>query len=65
MTTIDKIDLSNFKNLIRKETQYMINFINDENSSQSASINIANKHQKKKNKKKKDEKLKACKNVKI
>ena len=60
MTIIDKIDLSNFKNLIHEEIQCIINFTNDENSGQSTSINIANKHQKKKNKKKKDEKCYRC-----
>ena len=52
MTTIDKIDLSDFKGLVHEETQCMINFTGDENSNQSASTNIANKHQKKKDKKK-------------
>src|SRR6266496_213175 len=55
--TLDKISLSDFKGLVREETQRMINFTNGENSVQSASANIANKHQKKKkDKKKKDEK---------
>src|SRR5947207_14080055 len=59
MVIIDNIDSSDFKDLIREEIQRMINFTNDENSGQSASTNIANKHQKKKNKKK-DEKCYHC-----
>ncbi len=69
--TLDKISLSdfkglvheetqcminfNFKGLVREETQRMINFTNGENSVQSASANIANRHQKKKKDKKKKE----------
>src|SRR5436305_15017426 len=47
MIILNKIDLFNFKNLVREETQCMINFTDDENSIQSV-INFVNKHQKKK-----------------
>ena len=52
---LDKIGLSDFKGLVREETQRMINFTDGENSVQSAA-NFANKHQKKK----KDNKRKEC-----
>src|SRR5436305_9986949 len=55
MMILDKIDLSDFKDLVREEIQCMINFIDDENSIQSAT-NFANKHQKKK----KNNKRKEC-----
>src|SRR5436190_24097608 len=53
--TLDKISLSDFKGLVHEETQHMINFTNGENSVQSASANIMNRHQKKKKDKKKKE----------
>ena len=52
--TLDKITLSDFKGLVREETQRMINFTNgsDANSAvQSSAANIANKQKKKKSKK--------------
>src|SRR5436309_14968710 len=55
MMILDKIDLFDFKNLVCKETQCMINFTDDENSVQSAT-NFVNKHQKKK----KNNKRKEC-----
>ena len=55
MATIDKIGLSDFKGLVRKETQRMISFTDGENSVQPASASIANKHQKKKKKDKRKE----------
>ena len=45
--TIDKMDLSTFKGLVREETQRMLNFSNGSSSVQSASANFANKPQKK------------------
>ena len=55
LVTLDKISLSDFKGLVHEETQCMINFTNGENSVQSASANIVNRHQKKKKDKKKKE----------
>src|SRR5947199_91430 len=55
MMILDKIDLFDFKNLVREEIQCMINFTNNENSIQSAT-NFVNKHQKKK----KNNKRKEC-----
>ena len=54
LVTLDKISLSDFKGLVHEETQCMINFTNGENSVQSASANIMNRHQKKKKDKKKE-----------
>src|SRR5271169_6321408 len=62
MATIDRIELSEFKGLVREETQRMINFSNGENSVQGASAHIANRHQKgkKDNKKTKDKNCFRC-----